>query len=102
MGFSRACFKGAQFRFHGAAGVGGNEMGDAFRRGVGAVGGGEGVIHENVAEAGQHFGKARIVLFLAGMIAGVFHQHAFAGLYGNGGCRLPIGEDEFDRAAELA
>ena len=69
---------------------------------MGAVGGGEGVVHKDIAEAGQHLCKARIVLFFAGVIAGVFHQHAFAGLYGNRGCRLPIGEDEFDRAAELA
>jgi hypothetical protein len=67
---------------------------------MGAVGGGEGVIHEDVAEACQHLCKAGIVLFFAGVIAGVLHQHALAGLRGNGGCREPIGENESHRAAE--
>ena len=49
------------------------------------MGGGEGVVHKNIAEAGQHLGKACVVLFFAGVVAGVFHQHAFAGLYGNRG-----------------
>ena len=48
---------------------------------MGAVGGGEGVVHKNVAEACQHLCKTCVVLFFACVVARVFHQHAFAGLY---------------------
>jgi hypothetical protein len=41
---------------------------------MGAVGGGEGIIHENIAEAAQDFCKGLVVLFFTGMVARVFHQ----------------------------
>ena len=51
-------------------------MCDAFGRCVGAMGGGEGIVDENIAEAREDFRKRRIVRFLAGMEAGVLHEQA--------------------------
>jgi hypothetical protein len=71
---------------------------------MGAMGGGKGVVDENVAEAREEPRKERIVVLLARMKAGVFQKQDLAGL----GCRsrprraivTPIGRDEPNRQAQ--
>ncbi len=56
-----------------------DEVGDAFRGGVGAVGAAEGVVDIDVAEAGELFGEDGIVGLFFGMEAEVFEQEGLAG-----------------------
>ena len=77
---AKALFQRLQFGLHGAAGIGRQVVGQAFGRGMGAVGGREGVVDENVAVGSQRCDKGRIVLFLALVEAGVFKT---------AGCRRP-------------
>ncbi len=75
-----------ELRLHGAAGKGRQLVGDALGRGVGAVGGGEGVVDVEVAELGEAFDDRRVVLFLALVEAGVLEQQDVAVLhFGDGG-----------------
>ena len=53
----------------------------AFGRGMGAVGGGEGVVDIDVAELGELGDKSRVVLLLALVEAGVFEQQDVAVLH---------------------
>jgi len=50
------------------------QAGQAFGRGVGAVGGAEGVVDVEIAESGQFGDEGRVVGFLAGMVTQVLHQ----------------------------
>ncbi len=65
-------------------------MGNAFGAGVGAVGGGEGIVDEDVGEAGQGRGEGCVVGFLASVEARVFEDQDVAtgelldGLIGHG------------------
>ena len=59
-----------EFLFHEEPGDGGEVVGDAGGGGVGAVGGAEGVIDEDMG---------RIILFFAGGVAGVFEEEDVAG-----------------------
>jgi hypothetical protein len=75
----RGLFKRHQFRLHGASGIGRQVVRQALGRGMGAVGGGKGVVDEDVAIFGKRLGKIGIVLgFLAGMEPGVFEQEHIA------------------------
>ncbi len=67
--------------FHQQAGDGGlEEVGDAFRGGVGAMGGAEGVVDVDVGQRGQGLGEGWIVGFFFGVVAEVFKQQHLAGL----------------------
>ena len=59
---------------HAAPGIGGELAGQALGRGVGAVGGRKGVIDVKVTKRRQRFDEVRVVLFLAGVEAGVFDE----------------------------
>ena len=59
---------------HGAAGGGGQQPRDAFGRGMGAMGGGEGVVDVDVAKARHALGELLVVLLLARMEAGVLEH----------------------------
>ncbi len=50
-------------------------MGNAFGRGVGAVGGGEGIVAIDIAERGEEFGHGRIVGFFHRREAGVLEKY---------------------------
>ncbi len=68
-----------QLLLHREAGIGRQEMREALGRGVGAVRRREGVVDVEIAER-RHLGRERrIVLLLAGVIAGVLHQDHPAG-----------------------
>src|SRR5665213_868768 len=55
-------------------------MRHAFRRSMGAMGGGKGVIDEDVAQRRQLFGQDGIIVFLAFVEAGVLQQQHLAAL----------------------
>ena len=59
-----------------------HEMRHAFGRGMGAVGGAEGVVDVDLGAAGEGLGEAGLVGFLGGVKAGVFQQQHLAGLQG--------------------
>ena len=63
-----------ELRLHQAPRRGGQEPGQRLGRGMGAVGGGEGVVDIGVAERGEGLGEIGIVGFLAGMEAEVFQE----------------------------
>ncbi len=67
-----------ELRLHGAARKGRQLVRDALGRGVGAMGGREGVVDVEVAELGEPFDDRRIVLFLALVEAGVLEQQDVA------------------------
>ncbi len=93
-----------QFGFHGAARARGQRAGEAFGRGMGAVGGREGVIDIDIAE-GCHAGdQLGIVLFFARVKTGVFSKDHAAGLGTGYGCLdacdvRPVGFGEDDPLA---
>ena len=58
--------------------VGRQELGDADRRGVGAMGGPEGVVDEDVGVGGERRREGRIVLLLLGVEAEVLEQQDLA------------------------
>lgn len=58
----------------------GDEFCDAFRGGVGAVGGAKGVVDENVGLSGEFLGEGGIVRFFLGVVAGVLENQDFSGL----------------------
>src|ERR1700722_11079970 len=59
-----------EFCLHRAASEGGQLMRDALGRGMGAMGGGKGVVDIEIAEFGEFVDEGRIVLFLAFVEAG--------------------------------
>ena len=54
-------------------------VGDAFGRGVGAVGGAEGVVDVEVAEGGELFGELGVICLFFGVEAEVFEKEGLAG-----------------------
>ena len=74
--------EGFEFGLHGAPGVGGKLVAETFSRRVRAMRGRERVVDPDVAELGQRGDEGRIVLFFAGMEAGVFETQNVAGLHG--------------------
>ncbi len=66
---------------HGAAGIGGEEMGDRFDGGMRPVRDREGVIDIDVAEPREPGGKGGIVLFFALVEAGILQAQNVAGLH---------------------
>ena len=70
-----------ELRLHGAAAIGRQLVRDALGRGVGAVGGREGVVDIDVAELGHLLDESRIVLLLALVEAGVLEQEDVAVLH---------------------
>ena len=96
--------QGLDLGLHGAAGIGRQLAREAFGRGVGAMGGGEGVVDIDVAERGHRSDERRVVLFLALVEAGVFQQqHVAVGHLGDGGFRRRPDaiRSEGDRLAEM-
>src|SRR5690606_33891738 len=71
---AEALFKGFEFRLHGAAGIGGQQVGEAFRRGVRAVRGREGIVDVDVAVGGEGCGEIGVVLLFALVETGVFEK----------------------------
>jgi hypothetical protein len=72
--------QGFEFLGHQQAGAGRRrELGDAVGRGLGAVGGAEGVHDEEVAQRGVFLRRGFDVLLLALVEAAVLQQHDFAG-----------------------
>jgi hypothetical protein len=69
-----------QFAPHGFAGIGGDVVGDAFGRGVGAVGGREGVVDVEVAQIRQLLGEDRIIGLFRRVEAHVLQQDHAAGV----------------------
>ncbi len=66
--------------FHQQAGDGGlEEVGDAFCRGVGAVGGAEGVVDVDVGQRGEGLRERRIVGLFFGVVAQILKQQHLAG-----------------------
>src|SRR5205807_7257772 len=65
---------------HGASRIGGQPVPEPLGRGVGAMGGGEGIVYPEVAELGQRRDERGIVLLLAGVEAGVFEAEDTARL----------------------
>ena len=82
LGIAEALLQRLEFGLHGAAGIGGQEIGEALGRAMGAVRGGEGVVDEDVAIGGELFGEGAVVLLLALVEAGVFQQRDVAGHHG--------------------
>ena len=76
-----------QFCLHGASGIGRQLVCDALGRGMGAMGGREGVVDINVAELCQLRHEGRIVLFLALVEACVLQQQDIAVLHRGDGIR---------------
>ena len=73
-----------EFLLHEEAGDCRQEARNALGGGVGAVGRAEGIVHVDLAQGRQRLGQIEVVLFLAGVEAGVLkHQH-IAGLEGRG------------------
>ena len=66
---------------HGAPGIGGQLVAEAFGRGVRAVRGREGVVDPDVAELGECGDEGRVVLLLAGVEARVLEAEDVAGLH---------------------
>ncbi len=92
-----------QLLLHGAAGVGGEVVGEPGGGGVGAMGGGERVVHPHVAELGELGGEEGIVLLLALVEARVLQNQDVAILHRRdrlfgGGTDAVIGEG--DRLAQ--
>ena len=81
-----------QLRLHRAAGVGRQLVGEALGRGVGAVGGGEGVVDVDVAELGELVDEGRVVLFLRLVEAGVLEQQDVAVLHRGDRLRRPVAD----------
>ena len=82
LGIAETLFQRLEFGLHGAAGIGGQEIGEALGRAMGAVRGGEGVVDEDVAVGGELFGEGAVVLLLALVEAGVFQKRDVAGHHG--------------------
>jgi hypothetical protein len=102
-GLAERLFQRLQLRFHGAPGISGQQAGDGFGGTVGAVGGGESVVHIQVAERSHFAGKLGVVLFLARVEAGVFQDGDVARLQLRdivGGERAGAVADEADRTAQ--
>ena len=79
LGIAQRLLEMGKFGLHGAARRSRAEAAPAPSvRGMGAMGGGKCVIDENIAQRRQLPGKAGIVLFLAGMEAGIFQQQNLA------------------------
>ena len=77
----------AEFFLHEESGGGlGGETGAALGRGVGAVGGAEGIVDVNLGGTEKFLSEGRIVLFFFGMEADIFEKKYFAGF--EGGARL--------------
>ncbi len=53
-------------------------MGQTFSRGMGAVSGGKGIVHIEIAIGGQRLHEFRIVLFLALVETGIFQKQDVA------------------------
>ena len=66
---------------HRPAGVGRHVVGEALGRGVGAVGGGEGVVDVDVAQLGELGDELRLVLFFRLVEAGVLEAENVAVLH---------------------
>src|SRR5581483_5421298 len=81
----------------------GDDAGDPFGRGMGAVGGAKGVVDIHVGDSAEFLGEGEVVGFLFVVIADVLQKEEFAGLKsgGGGGDHFPsaIG-DEGNRLAE--
>ncbi|MNE60523.1 hypothetical protein D3C80_1556720 [compost metagenome] len=75
---AKALFQRFKLGLHGAAGIGGQMACEAFSGGVGAVSGGEGVVHIDIAIGGQRFDKSGIVLFFLLVEAGIFEEQDVA------------------------
>ena len=74
---------GQGFEFGGDAGAGAGDLGElahAVGRGLGTVGGAEGVHHPDVAQRGHLLGEFFVALLLALVAAAVLQHHDFAGL----------------------
>ena len=76
---AEGCGQRFQLGLHQPPGVGRQQMRHALGAGMGAVGGGERVVDEDVGEFGEFGGKGGVVLFLAGVEAGVFQHRDIAG-----------------------
>ncbi len=81
-------------------------MGDALGRGMGAVGGGEGVVDVDIAESGEHPGEDGVIVLLARVEARVVGKkdvtlvERLGGAVG--GIVAPVGGDEDHGAADGA
>ena len=71
--------EGVHLALHEQPRHGGQEVGDALRRGVRAVGRAEGVVHVEVGEARERLRERRIVGLLGGVEAQVLEQQQVAG-----------------------
>jgi hypothetical protein len=92
-----------EFAAHGFAGIGRDVVGDAFGRGVGAMGGREGVVDVEVAEIRQLLGEDRIIGLFRRVEAYVFQKnHAASVQIANGlhGVRADAVVGEADGGAE--
>jgi hypothetical protein len=69
----------SQLLFHQESGHGWKVVGDAFRRGMGAVGRAEGVVDEQRPEACQAGRQRRVVLRFPGFEASVLQEQDIAG-----------------------
>ncbi len=95
--------EGFQFGLQRSPGIGRQHVGQPFGRGVRAVRHRESVIDENVAQFGQRGDEFGVVLFLAGMEAGVFQADDVAGLHRGDRALGRFADaivDEFDRALD--
>ena len=103
LGRAKSCTKRFQLGLHGAAGIGGQQAGKAFGGGMGAVGGGEGIVHIEVAIGSQSGGEVGAVLFLVLVETGVLQQQHVAVLHGGNGTGRSLANAvgaEGDRAAD--
>ncbi len=80
LGMAERLVERLQLGAHRLARVGRQQPRHALGRGVGPVGGGEGVVDVDVAELGQLLGEGRVVLLLALVVAQVLQQQHAAGL----------------------
>ena len=71
--------QGIDFLFQQKSGDRRQVFGDAGNRGMGAVGGAEGIIDINIAQAGQRFGEVGVAGFFFGMEPEIFQQQDIAG-----------------------
>ncbi len=86
------------------AGVGGQPLGHPDHRGVGPVGGPEGVVHVDLGQGGEPVGQVGVVLLLARLVAEVLEQQHLVAAEGLGGLAgLVAGDvvDEQDLDAEV-
>ncbi len=80
-GASSALASAIEFGLHGAAGIGGKRVAEAFGRGVGAVGDRKRVVDPDVAERGERGDEAGSFVYLAGVEAGVLEAEDVAVLH---------------------